>query len=83
MTLRHITAAEVRHQQIERDRVREKEREREIKREAEREKKKRKPTDRERKIGIFSMIGFDSSISCFLALLINKPYRKKTEKRPN
>ena len=80
MTLRHIAAAEVRHQQREREREREKEREREIKREAEREKKKPEPTERARKIGIFSMIGFDSSISCFLALLINIPYRRKLKK---
>ena len=71
MTTRHITAAEVRHQQ---NRVRE------IKHEREREEKKPEPTVREKEIGIFFMIGFDSATSSFLALLVNKSYRKKQKK---
>ena len=69
MTLRHITAAEVRHQQKERDR------EREIKRKQKR--RKENLTDRESEIGIFSMLSFDFASSSFLALLVNKSYRKK------
>ena len=42
--------------------------------------KKTYPKEREREIGIFSMIGFDSETSSFLALLVNKSYRKKLTK---
>ena len=69
VTLRHITAAEVRNQQ--------KKRAREIKRERERKGKEPKPREREKETGISSMIGFDTASSSFLTLLINKSYRKK------
>ena len=58
MTLRHITAAEVRHQQRERDKTRT------------RKSRKRTLTDREK--GIFSVTKFYSATSSFLALLVNK-----------
>ena len=71
----------MRRQQRERERERERERqsERVIKREREREGKKPQPTEREREPGIFSMMGFDSVTSPFLALLVIKP-NKKTAK---
>ena len=67
MTLRHIPAAEMRHQQ----RVRERERARE--REMNEKVGKENPTDtqRERERGIFSTMGLKSS---FLASLVNKSY---------
>ena len=69
VTLRHITAAEVRNQQ--------KERVREIKRERERERKEPQPKERERErekeTGLYSMIGFDTATSSFdTANLVNK-----------
>ena len=70
-SLRHITAAEVRHQQ--------KESVRKIKREREREGKKPQPTEREAEIEIFSMMGFDSANSSSQALLVNK-YKKLSTK---
>ena len=69
MTLRHIPAAEMRHQQRVRERESERERERD-----ERESGERKPnrhTHRERERGIFSTMGLNSS---FLASLVNKSY---------
>ena len=51
----------------------------EIKRKQETKRKKPQPTEREREIGIFYM-RFDSATSTFLALLVIKPYRKKTER---
>ena len=62
MTLRHITAAEMRNQH----------REREIKREQEGEGKEPQPKKREKETGISSMIEFDIATSRFLTLLINK-----------
>ena len=77
MTLRHLTAAEVRHQQ-----EREREREREIKRERERQKSQTdREQKRERERGIFPMMGFDYATSSFLALLVNKSYRKNKESK--
>ena len=70
VTLRHITAAEVRNEQRERER----EREREIKREREREGKEPQPKEREENI-----IGFDTATSSFLTLLISKSYKKTEE----
>ena len=73
---RHITAAEVQHKQELR---REREREKEIECEREREQKsqsKNTQRERERELGIFSMMGFESASSSFLALLVIKPNRK-------
>ena len=66
MTLRHITAAEVRHQQRERERVRER-----TKLEREREGKEPQPKEREEETGISSMIEFDTATSSNQTLLIN------------
>ena len=60
MKLRHITSAEVLHQQKEIDKT------------STRKRRKGTLTDREKEIGIFSMMGFDSATSSFLALLVNK-----------
>ena len=76
MTSRHITAAEVRHQQRVKERERERERKRKIKREAEREGKKRQLTQRDRGLGIFSMMRFYTTTSSFLALLVTKSQKK-------
>ena len=75
MTLSHITAAEVRHQQRERERE-DRVRERERLNVNEKEKEGNHKRQREKEIGIFSMIGFDSATSSFLALLVNNSYRK-------
>ena len=64
MTLRHITADEVRHQQ-------KRERERERERDKTRKRRNATLTGRERKRGISSMIGFDTATFSFLTLLIN------------
>ena len=70
MTSRHITAAEVRHQQElrkARERERERERERDSAREMKPERKragtKTQPSERERALGFFSMMRFDSATS--------------------
>ena len=74
MTLRLITAAEVRHKRREREREK-----REIERERDktgtRKGRKGALTDREKETGIFSMMGFDSATSSFQALLINISYK--------
>ena len=63
VTLRHITTAEVRHQQRERERERERVKDKKSTR------KKRNPNrQREKETRIFSMIVFDSATSSFLAL---------------
>ena len=46
----------------------------------EKEKERNLNRKREKETEIFSMIGFDTATSIFLTLLINKSYRKKTEK---
>ena len=46
----------------------------------EKEKKTNQNRQREKEIGIFFMMGFDSATSSFLALLVNKSYRKKQKK---
>ena len=66
VTLRHITAAEVRNQQ----------RERERERLNVNKKEKNSNRTRENETGISSMIGFDNATSSFLTLLIKKSYRK-------
>ena len=44
-------------------------------------KKEQKPRPKhKKKIGIFSTMRFDSATSSFLALIVIKAYRKKTEK---
>ena len=82
MMLRHITAAEMGHQQKrerERERERERDRVREIKREREREGEQ--PLPAERDIGIFSIMGFDSATSRFLASLVSKVLSSKPSPR--
>ena len=64
MTLRHIAAAEVRHQQRERER------------DKTRKRRKGNLTKREKQTGISSIIGFDNATSSFLTLLINRSYKK-------
>ena len=72
MTLRHITRAEVQHQ---------KESESERKFEREREGKyPNREREQEGELGMFSMMGFDSATSIFLALLVKKSYSKKLKK---
>ena len=66
VTLRHITAAEMRNQQ------REREREREIKREPEREGKEPQPKEREGDRNIFHDWIRHCNLTSFLTLLINK-----------
>ena len=67
MSLRHITAGEVRYQR-EREREREKTKMR---------KRKENLTDREKEIGTFFMMEFDSSVlASVLALLVNKSLEK-------
>ena len=73
MTLRHIRAAEVRHQQ--------KKSERERQSWNVNEQEKEKNPNRKREIGIFSMVGFDSATSSFLALLVIISYRKNRKKQ--
>ena len=70
MTLRHITAADVRHQQ------RERESERERKTANKKEKERNLNRNREKETVISSMFGFDTATSSFLTLLVNKSYRK-------
>ena len=43
----------------------------------ERERERESEKERERELGMFSMIRFDSATSCFPALLVIKPCRKK------
>ena len=72
MTLRHITAAEVRHQQ----RHTERERERLNVIEKEKERKPNRQREREREIGIFSMMGFDTATS-FSSLVSKTNHKEK------
>ena len=70
--------------QTKRERETEGDREREIewqgnKREREQEEEGTE-RERERELQMFFMMGFDSAISRFLPLLVNKSYRKKSEK---
>ena len=48
-----------------------------MKREREREAKKLQPTEKERKLGIVSMMIFDSATSSFPPLLVIKSFAKK------